>query len=301
METKHANRIAPLTNGKATQFGEAIDHEGVIITVETITPKRAAMDLKNLYKGQRRLNKRTVEKYARDMECGDWRFTDAALAYGPSGEVIQGQRRLNACVLSGVPFTTIVVRNLPLEAYLKLDNGDKRSANDVLRSYGASSVSLRAAIARRVWLAEYTGEFRDTYAITPSVGEVVDTALNHEYIEQAIDETERLRKVIRVIPSIAGCMWALCAPEAPGYTRWFFDRLRDGSGMKEGDPVLMLRNRIVSQAAKKDGLPQREWIALFIKAWNHMVAGQLIRTLRYRAAGPKAEDFPVLKFPEEDI
>jgi hypothetical protein len=53
--------------------------------------------------------------------------------------MIDGQHRCFACIKSGVPFLTLVVRNIARQAYDRIDLGAKRTNVDVLAIGSCSS------------------------------------------------------------------------------------------------------------------------------------------------------------------
>ncbi len=108
--------------------------------VVTITPKMAEEMLgKNT--SNRRIDKRTVDGYARDMDAGDWKFTGDAIKFGRDGSLLDGQHRLMACVKSEVPFVSLVVVDLDNDAKLVMDTGRNRTFADVLTMQGQTFAS----------------------------------------------------------------------------------------------------------------------------------------------------------------
>jgi hypothetical protein len=78
----------------------------------------------------------------------------------------------------------------------------------------------------------------------------------------------------------------------------FFDDLIAGASLKPGDPILTLRERLVSdlRSAGKDKLPGKHVLAYAIKAWVAWNEGRTITTLRWAPTGPKPEPFPDHRF-----
>ena len=50
----------------------------------------------------RRIRDYKVNAYARDMKNGDWRLNGEAIVFNKSGQLVDGQHRLNAIAKSGV-------------------------------------------------------------------------------------------------------------------------------------------------------------------------------------------------------
>jgi hypothetical protein len=70
--------------------------------------------------------------------------------------------------------------------------------------------------------------------------------------------------------------------------------LSTGAGLEEGNPVLLLRQRLFDNQLAKGKLTKRYIAALFIKAWKEYMAGKRIKFLRFREEGDRPEMFPSL-------
>jgi hypothetical protein len=72
----------------------------------------------------------------------------------------------------------------------------------------------------------------------------------------------------------------------------FFSYLEDGAGLKSGDPILVLRERLRSEFSAKHKASREVIAAYVIKTWNAWLAGERIERLRFAPVGPLAEPFP---------
>jgi len=122
------------------------------ITSETvsITPGLAAAWLADKAPN-RRLRKRVVDRYANDMSQGRWRLTHQGIALDETGALIDGQHRLAAIVRSGVTVQMLVVRGVPRESQLDMDQHAKRGADDALSLAGFNADKTTVAIARSIY------------------------------------------------------------------------------------------------------------------------------------------------------
>jgi hypothetical protein len=87
---------------------------------------------------------------ADDMEGDRFIETHEGVAFDEGGNLIDGQHRLEAIVLSGMPQELVVVWGVPREAIKVIDSGKPRSIADVLRIEGSRASSTHAAIAARL-------------------------------------------------------------------------------------------------------------------------------------------------------
>ena len=74
----------------------------------------------------------------------------------------------------------------------------------------------------------------------------------------------------------------------------FFEALAEGLGLTKLSPVYHLRERLLDARKGANIITKFERFALFLKAWNHAIAGDKINQLRYTVRGPAAEKFPTL-------
>ena len=81
--------------------------------METITPKTAMQYLKfNNDNPRKTVNRRQVESYARDMKAGQWFANGEPIVFDANGNLKNGQHRLMAIVLAGVPVDIYVIRGV---------------------------------------------------------------------------------------------------------------------------------------------------------------------------------------------
>lgn len=101
------------------------------VTFETITPDTAKAYLThNLV--NRSVKRTTVEEYARDLKRGKFETTHQGIAFDTEGTLLDGQHRLLAIAVTGVPARMMVTRDLPKRSAEYIDRGTSRSVQDVL-------------------------------------------------------------------------------------------------------------------------------------------------------------------------
>ena len=101
----------------------------------------------------RRLRKRVVERYANDMRAGQWRMTHQGIAFDETGALIDGQHRLAAIVRANMTVEMLVVRGIPRESQLDMDQHAKRGADDALTLAGFNADKTTVSIARGLFHA----------------------------------------------------------------------------------------------------------------------------------------------------
>ena len=102
--------------------------------VEEITPERASRLLESAVNPAE--DKKAISTYAQAMTNGAWILNGQPIILDEAGRVIDGIQRLNACIKAGVPFQTIVARNVRADTLHTIDQHRRRSYQGVLESRG---------------------------------------------------------------------------------------------------------------------------------------------------------------------
>ncbi|MBW3243400.1 hypothetical protein KUV57_12070 [Epibacterium sp. DP7N7-1] len=101
---------------------------------EEITPELAAEYLKTVSNAIE--DKKAIAKYAQDMRNGAWILNGQPIIFDQNGKLLDGVQRLNACIVAGVPFNTMVARNVRADTLHTIDQHRRRSYQGVLESRG---------------------------------------------------------------------------------------------------------------------------------------------------------------------
>ena len=98
----------------------------------------------------RMLNNAAVARMAHGLISGDWAFTGETIVIDCYGNVLDGQHRLAACFLSGVPIDVLVVYGVGTEAQAVMGRATKRSTKDDLEIRNENNAKERAALANKM-------------------------------------------------------------------------------------------------------------------------------------------------------
>lgn len=129
--------------------------------VERITPEIAADYLTHNRRDGEHENRRQrahkISAYAADMKAGRWQLTNQGIAFYENGDLADGQHRLEAIILAGVPVDMYVTYDVPNESVL-YDRGMVRSTTDVLEMGGNKGPAYSTnAIAATRFLFAFSG------------------------------------------------------------------------------------------------------------------------------------------------
>jgi len=181
---------------------------------------------------------------------------------------------LHAIVQAGIRVRSVVARGVSEDAFDVMDTGRSGNAADVLHIHRYPSQNALAAAARGLMFVERYGRVfpsqRDSHLYVTPV-----TTL--QYVKEHPELIDGVRLGDRIYHSgIQGGigLWAIVMTMFLRLDRdqaeQFTEHLTTGAGLHRGDPLLMLRNRLLgSQRDQYSTLSGREaLVAIAIKAWN---------------------------------
>lgn len=164
-----------------------------------ITPAMAQKWLDTANQNNRNLRHGLAEKYARDMEHGNWDVTHQGIAFYDDGTLADGQHRLKAITLSNKTVSMMVTKNLPRKTSQAIDQNAPRQMHDVIHIAGGPAWVDKdvIAVARTVlirfnhrsnniqstpseviaYVNKYSEQLRFVASLTPSKKRYLTTAV----------------------------------------------------------------------------------------------------------------------------
>lgn len=252
-----------------------------------ITPELAKNWLGRNASNNRVVRNHRVELFARDMESGNWKLNAESIKFSKDGGLIDGQHRLLACVKANVPFESFVTVGLDTDAIMTIDSNMPRTNAQMLKMVNDTAYSSTVAGALR-WIWAY----RNKAIISrkaPTRHEVFELLEKEPAIEQSVKRVRCLNGIMT--PSIAAATHYLFSKQDPTLAEMFFDALETGENMKHGDPVFMLRERLMQIRISRHKTRLEEIMALVLKAWNFTKIGRPIGQLKWVVT----EEFPSIE------
>lgn len=257
--------------------------------LKTITPEWAEKILAEKNAGNRTMNRIHVEALAREMKRGKWKVNGDTLCMNGT-RLIDGQHRLAAVVLSGMTIQSFVIEGLPSDVFDTKDVGKRRSAGDTLGVRGEKNACRLAAAL--ILIDKYvTG--RADKSVTYANTEIEELLEKYPDARDSLQTTHATRGLIT--PSVLDACHYLFSRKDADLADEFVEKVLRGTGLEEGTPWYVLRERLVGNSLAKAKLSRPYLMALCIKAWNHARAGSTVRYLRWREKGEAAEQFPVIR------
>ena len=256
---------------------------------ELITPERARKLLeKNIC--NRPLRKKIVTKYAQIMQEGRWVVNGDTIRLNVQGYLVDGQHRLSAIVRSNLALETLVVYDLPVNAFATIDSGVNRTGGDALAVVGEKN-SVRLGSILPLIDRYYMGKTDDyvRYDNDQILG------LNNKYpdVKEILAVTHKTRKGF-IPPSVLGACFYLFSKVDARLADDFVEKVVEGVNVVKGSSWYFLRERLERNMTSKSKLDSLYIMALCIKAWNFQRKNTAVKFLRWRDTGSAAEPFPTI-------
>lgn len=248
----------------------------------TITPEDAENILQNAagynFRGLRAHHARQL---AHEMTAGNWRVNGEAIKFDEKGVLIDGQHRLKACVMSGVPLVTWAIHGVPRD--VEMDMGVRRATHDLLKASGETdSRTLGSSLAALLMIESGVasiGKGSVSYS-----HQVLACLKRHPGIREFVSRRDGFNIFDR--PTMFPALWYCFASADADKAEVFMLQLKDGVNVQQGSAVLMLRNLLLKMRLSRRKLDQQTALGVCIKAWNLYLQGRVVRSLSWKPNEP---------------
>lgn len=179
------------------------------LTTAIITPQKAASMLESNYELQRTYKPAKSAVYANDMMAGKWNDSIIdPLIISKDGKLLQGQHRLHAVIMAGVPIKFYIQINADAEVFKYLDCGMPRKSSDFCNK---SHAAIRCAVAKMICATKYgdaplrsaiQGKKKNSHTKSNTVNisrqEILDIAnADDPKLDAAVVASDRMRHAMR--------------------------------------------------------------------------------------------------------
>lgn len=267
------------------------DAQKVRTSVSEITPAVAREWLARDSAPMRTLP-RYIQAYARDMRDDAWRLNGETLILDTSGVVLDGRKRLLACIEADASFKTVVVENVDVSNFDTINALRSRKAPDFLfirKEEHYRTLSAVLNLVYRYYKGSVNGGRPATARDTLFVLDV------RPEIRESVAKTKALGRL--GWHTVAATAHHLASRVDPQKADAFFQRVVSGETRGELDPAALLRTAFENST----GSGQTRMLALAIRAWNAEYKAMPLKYLRWRQEGDKPEAFPTIEdLPDAD-
>lgn len=212
--------------------------------------------LLSMNENNRKVKRRVVARYKRDMENGRWRLTSQGIGVSSEGVLIDGQHRLIAAREAGYPaIEAVVVYGLDPESQKVVDQHAKRSARDVFRLASDVTISKYAPAILNV-LARFEKSVHIEGRANRSEQLSVDELLGlYDQYAEAIESISEVFKDHGLAASYLapGVQFVYEQPYVAGKVVRFYKDLKSGENLNRSMPVYHLRNHMLTTRSGNGG------------------------------------------------
>ena len=274
-----------------------MEWNGITHRVVSMTPEIAA-DLLRRNSNNRPIRDVITNNYLADMRSGKWKYAGDPIRLAEDGTLLDGQHRLTAMAAmpSGWSAPVLLIEGLPASAQLVMDQGRKRSPGQQLHLLGYSNAHYLAGTARMLIEWRDGIMFRDS-----SQKSVVTTARIQEFVEAnphiPVLANEARHRVIScyMTPSVVAAFYVEAASIDKEIADEFITQLAEGAGLKQGSPILALRERAIRNKTDRRKDTDRNQLGLLIRTWNMHWDGQTVTRMQLPKGGTfTADTFPTM-------
>ncbi len=257
--------------------------------VVQVTPQMAKewLERANSHGFNRRLKRRAVERYAADMQAGRWQLNGEPIIFGDAGEgdvlLLDGQHRLHAVVRAGVTVPMSITRGVDVDAFLTIDSGVVRGPGDVMSILGERDPqALSTALA---CIANYRRHGTPFHGSGPTKTELEALLQSQPKIRDSVRvaRANRTRLLSPAVVAFAHFVFSKDDRRDEEQATAFVELLGVGTGLEDGHPVLLLRQRLIDQRGATHKLDRRAVVYLLFRAWNGFRRGERLRLLKVPA------------------
>jgi hypothetical protein len=267
------------------------------IDLVEMTPEDAQMILDTHNTKNRDMPMSYADELAAEDKSGRWVINGDTISFDVSGTLIDGQNRLRKIVILNKPEACIVVKGLPMEAFLVKDNGRNRSAATGLALSGVQkSLSSKLASAVRLVHAYDKQSLWSSQASKMSNYETVELVkTRYTNLAASVTLTRNMNNATWTPHHIIAAAHFIAARIDKTSADAFFTQLKTKTGFSSRSPGLALLNRLqdYDMKMKKAGGKKvgYKMLNVYIKAWNAYRQGKDITS--------RSLEFPI--FPADYV
>lgn len=273
--------------GTVHWFNECVERgkRGVFSETVGVTPGLAAEMLRR-NENNRSIRASKAEQYANDMRAGSWTFNGEPIIISDTGELNDGQHRMQAIIDANTVIEMLFVFGLPRASRETIDQGAARGASDYLGMSGVPNAASAATIARLVIAYEASdGQNIDGRLVTNA--QVVARVRNDPQIAESAHYAVTTGRAANQY--VAGTIIGFChylfsdidADDAQG----FLGQVCSGAGLKPGSAPLAVRERLLAS-----GKARQPKVAILFRGWNFYRRNMKVRPTSL----PSTMPFPAL-------
>lgn len=260
----------------------------------TITPALAREWLKTNV-SNRNVSKQNLDFLIHQIKDGKWKLNGDTIVFDENGNLLDGQHRLEAVVVTGKELQSNVTFGIGRETFHTIDTGKGRNSADVLSTQGYKNATVVAASAKMVMSLETGSKGLATGSMKSAKCDNLDVLNFVKSRTDFADTIGEAHKIWQSMPHrfISGrifcAMYYMFYRKHTTQARTFMQSVAIGTGIEADSPAFHLRNRLMKiHNDKLNTFTVFHKCAITAKAWNLNREGKKIGRLNFR----RDENFP---------
>jgi hypothetical protein len=273
------------------------------VSIITVTPSQAQKWLEGNV-DNRSLREPRVLQLAQVLQRDEWELTGDALVFDEDDTLLNGQHRLSAVVITGIPARFLVLRGVPAKTQEVMDQGLSRTLGDQLQRRGVPYYTYVSSALFWLHRMEYSEASGVAHYAEPTMRPSFRQLL--KLYEENMDLAEEAKAIGRHVNNLkvrAGATLALYHrlrriedDNIEGEVELFFEKWLYGEALKANDPIYRLREWTLDDAAKRHTrgrAPDYRFVAYVLTAWNKWRDGEPVRQLKWTYTPTTRQAWPV--------
>jgi hypothetical protein len=227
----------------------------------------------------------TVSKVSTALRSNTFKYNGEPIIFANDGTLMDGQGRLTACVLTGIPIITDVSFGHDKDAFDTIDRGKIRNEADDLALVGEKNTKALSAALKMI--CAYLDGHRNSMITTKvySYQQMKEVLDKHPGIRESVTFSSHHKHKIICAPRVVAAVHFLAAMNASGRVTLkrdeFFSRLSDGTNLTANDPVYCVREKFSTMNRNPDARVKRgignlttmTYLHTLVRGWNACLSG----------------------------
>lgn len=248
------------------------DLKNVKAGIELITVAKAKLILTR-NKSNRPINTDNVNFIAHAMKQNTFKFTGEPIIFGLNDDLMDGQHRLEALILTGKEQQFLTVRGVENDSFKYIDIGKTRSAADILSIQNIVNPHSYASIAKFILLFNKGGYEKAAGRQSYKRLKISNADISDFVIKRHVSLTESrtygfVKECNFLSGNILSAFHYIFKQIDENDASEFCKKLADGKELEPKDAIFLLRQELKQDIINTRKMDTLEKIALICKAWN---------------------------------
>lgn len=257
-----------------------------------LTPKLATKLLESM-KHNRDISQITVDNYAKQMKNGEWReHIGSTMVVDTNKEFRDGQHRAWGVFYSGISIRVDIAYNVKPEDVQAIDTGARRTGTDTLvmeSKIDGHPLKNASAISSSIIIINAWDERGNIYAIRGKKAGMTNIEIHRFFkANPGIEDSAEYvcGKKALVSGTIMTALHYILSRTKSNKTKVdeFFTKFITGEDLYAGDPILLLRNKMIQHKSNPRATMSRTFVlSCVLKAWHAHAKGKALKSLIFNS------------------